>query len=288
MRLNEIHIRDPFILPVDGVYYLYGSRGWETWLDHASGLDVYTSRDLENWSGPTQVFTPPAGFWADRNFWAPEVHAYRGAYYMLASFKSASACRGTQILRAATPLGPFLPHSDGPVTPRDWECLDGTLHVDRDGKPWMVFCHEWVQVGDGEICALPLAEDLSAASGEPRLLFRASEPEWSDGKTGAFTTDGPFLYASSSGRLLMLWSGFSQRRYVQALAVSESGRVQGPWRQAGLLYQADGGHGMVFRTFSGALKMILHTPNPTPQERPLILALEEKDGMLHAVKEETA
>ena len=68
MRLNEIHIRDPFILPVDGVYYLYGSRGWETWLDHASGLDVYTSRDLENWSGPTQVFTPPGGLLGRQKF----------------------------------------------------------------------------------------------------------------------------------------------------------------------------------------------------------------------------
>lgn len=27
MKFNEIHIRDPFILPHEGTYYLYGTRG---------------------------------------------------------------------------------------------------------------------------------------------------------------------------------------------------------------------------------------------------------------------
>ena len=53
---------------------------------------------------------------------------------MFASFKAAGVCRGTQILVADHPKGPFVPHSDGPVTPRDWECLDGTLYVDPGGK----------------------------------------------------------------------------------------------------------------------------------------------------------
>ena len=37
------------------------------------------------------------------------------------------------------------------VTPDGWQSLDGTLYVDRSGKPWMVFCHEWLQVGDGQM-----------------------------------------------------------------------------------------------------------------------------------------
>ena len=155
MKHSEINIRDPFVLVSEDKYYLYGTRGATCW-GEATGFDVYVSRDLENWDGPFVCFENDGTFWADRNYWAPEVHAYKGAYYMFASFKNASVRRGTAILRADSPMGPFKPHSDGCITPKDWECLDGTLYVSRDGRPYMVFCHEWVQIGDGEIWAIML------------------------------------------------------------------------------------------------------------------------------------
>ena len=82
---------------------------------------------------------------------------------MFVSFKADGVMRGTQILKAESPMGPFLVHSDGPVTPRDWSCLDSTLYVE-DGVPYMVFCHEWSQPGvdDGEMCVIPLTDDLKA------------------------------------------------------------------------------------------------------------------------------
>src|SRR5688572_3831630 len=129
---SDIHIRDPFVLPIaaEQQYYLYGTRGTEAWTPAASGIDYYTSSDLQNWAGPFAAFRPPTDFWADRNFWAAEVHEYRGRDYMFASFKAEGQCRGTQILAADSPQGSFLPISAEPVTPRDWECLDGTLFVD--------------------------------------------------------------------------------------------------------------------------------------------------------------
>ena len=174
MRTDEINIRDPFVLLYNGVYYLYGTRGATCW-GAATGFDVYTSADLETWEGPIPCFENDGTFWADRNYWAPEVHPWQGTWYMFASFKSETRHRGTAILRAETPQGPFVPWSDGPVTPADWECLDGTFFADDQGTPWIVFCHEWVQVGDGEIWAMPLTKELWAPAGEPRLLFRASE-----------------------------------------------------------------------------------------------------------------
>ena len=42
----------------------------------------------------------------------------------------------------------------------------------------MVFCHEWLQVQDGQICAIRMEEDLSDSIGEPVILFRASEAPW--------------------------------------------------------------------------------------------------------------
>jgi len=290
-RNAEVQIRDPFVLPVpeEGNYYLYGSTDANIW-GKGTGFDVYVGSDLETWDGPFPVFRPEPGFFAEDNFWAPEVYAYRGRYYMFATFRrSGNRLLGTAVLAADSPLGPFRLHSDGPVTPADWPCLDGTLHVDGEGQPWMVFCHEWTQVLDGEMCAVRLTDDLRAAAGEPVLLFRASEAPWTtrlDAKSTAegdvYVTDGAFLHRTAGGQLLMLWASFANNRYALGVASSASGSVLGPWvHKPEALFVQDGGHGMIFRALDGRLMLTIHAPNKTPHERPLFLPVSETpDGKL--------
>ena len=285
MTTSEINIRDPFVLVRDGTFYLYGTRGPTCW-GKADGFDVYTGRDLKNWEGPRVCFRNDGTFWADRNYWAPEVHPWQNGYYMFASFKNETARRGTAILRAESPLGPFLPWSDGPVTPPEWESLDGTFHVSGEGEPYLVFCHEWVQAVDGEIWAMPLRTDLKGPAGTPFLLFRASEAPWSrpvhhsSGVTG-YVTDGPFLWRMADGKLLCLWSGFSEEGYAQGVAVSDNGRIDGYFSQAEPLFRKDGGHGMIFRTPEGRLYLTVHCPNTSLKERPVFIPLTiGPDGML--------
>lgn len=124
MNLEKINIRDPFILIDEGKYYMYGTRALTCWTS-ATGFDCYISEDLENWNGPYEVFHKPEDFWADLNCWAPEVHKYNGSYYMFATFKDSQSHGGTAILKADHPLGPFIPHSEKQITPKDWECIDG-------------------------------------------------------------------------------------------------------------------------------------------------------------------
>jgi len=286
-KLNEIQIRDPFVLPQlkERKYYLYGTTDKDCWSGPATGFDVYTSTDLENWQGPFPAFRPGTGFWADRNFWAPEVYYYEGKFYMFASFKSEHKRRGTQVLVSKSPLGSFVPFSDGPVTPKDWECLDGTLYIDSKENPWMVFCHEWLQVGDGELWAIPMTKDLREASGEPVFLFRASEAPWvraiGNAESGNFITDGPFLHRTADGELLMIWSSFAEEGYAVGVARSLSGEIKGPWKHDEVpLFNKDGGHGMLFRTFDGQLMLSIHMPNQTPLERPVFLRLREVDSKL--------
>ena len=284
MKSNEINIRDPFVLVHDGRYYMYGTRGESCW-GKANGFDVYVGTDLENWEGPYECFANDGTFWADRNYWAPEVHEYKGAFYMFASFKNATVCRGTAILRAESPMGPFVPHSDGCITPADWECLDGTFYVSRDGTPYMVFCHEWVQVSDGEILAIEMTGDLKGPAGEPKLLFKASEAEWckeyrgSQGEHG-YVTDGPFVWRTNDGKLLCLWASMSDGGYTQALAASDNGEIDGNFSQIGTLYTQDGGHGMVFVALNGQMYLTLHCPNTTYNERPIFLPIREEGGRL--------
>ena len=285
MKRTDINIRDPFVLVHEGAYYLYGTRGETCW-GPADGFDVYVSRDLEDWDGPFVCFHNDGSFWADRNYWAPEVYFYQGAFFMFASFKHPDVHRGTAILRAESPMGPFVPHSDGCVTPKDWECLDGTLYISKAGKPYMVFCHEWVQAGDGEVNIIPLTDDLRAAAGEPRLLFHASDASWcqvkhhSSGVSGC-VTDGPFLWRTADGTLLCLWASFSEGGYTEAVAVSDNGEIDGRFTQVEPLFMDDGGHGMVFRGLDGQLYLTLHSPNAHLEERPFFHPITERDGRLY-------
>ena len=275
---EALFIRDPFVvpLPAERTYCMYGTGGRAA---NAPGFNVYLSRDLGTWE-TRSAFDPPRGFWADRDFWAPEVHRYKDRWFLFASFKAPEARRGTQILVADDPRGPFKAHSDGPVTPRDWECLDGTLYVGDAGIPWLIFCHEWVQVHDGEICATRLEPDLASPAGRPILLFKASEAPWATPKQD-MVTDGPFLHRAQNGHLLMLWSSFGKDGYALGVARSVSGSVTGPWtHDPEPVYSGDGGHGMLFRTFEGRLTLALHAPNGGGRERARFIPVREEDGRI--------
>lgn len=292
LKNTDIHIRDPFVLPVqaESQYYLYGTRGAETWTNSATGIDYYTSPDLQKWDGPFPAFRPPSGFWSDRDFWAPEVHIYHDQYYMFITFKAEGVCRGTQILRADSPQGPFVPISEEPVTPRDWECLDGTLFVDANEQPWIVFCHEWVQVGDGAICAMRLSDDLTSSVGEAQLLFHASEASWaeelnSNGRRG-YVTDGPFMHRLANNELVLLWSSFENGEYAIGVAKSKTGELFGKWEQLPApLVSGDGGHCMIFHAFDGQLMLTFHRPNPSPDERPYFVPIRETQTTLKIIEQ---
>ena len=85
MRNQDINIRDPFILPENGKYYMYGTRAASFGFGTA-GFDVYVSDDLETWSDPIAVFDSAACGMNDGVNWAPEVHKYHGKYYLFATF----------------------------------------------------------------------------------------------------------------------------------------------------------------------------------------------------------
>jgi beta-xylosidase len=291
--LADIQLRDPFVVTdvAAGLYRLYGTTGLGGAAEAPGGFTVRTSRDLVHWTDPRTVLGRDAGPAGTDFFWAPEVHAYRGRWFLFGSYGEGldvlnPRTHYTAIHVADAPDGPFAPHSAGPVTPAGWRCIDGTLHLDPQEQPWLVFVREWTQVHDGEIHALRLSPDLRHPAGGPRLLFRASAAPWnlpqhSEYGDGYRVTDGPWLHRTATGTLLMLWSSFGRDGYVTGVARSESGTIIGPWAQAPEpLFSGDGGHPMLFRTFDGRLRMALHAPNRPGHERVRLLPVRETaDGL---------
>lgn len=281
--VSSLRLRDPFILvdKENSMYYLHFNNNLK--------IRVYKSKDLSMWKDEGYSFIAKSDFWGQQDFWAPDVYEYNGRYYLLTTFSGTGAKRGTSILVSDSPKGPFTPLVNKAITPSNWMCLDGSLYVDKQGKPWLLFCREWLEAVDGEIYAQQLTKDLKATEGEPHLLFKASEAPWvgaitSGGVTGN-VTDAPFIYRLEDGKLIMLWSSFRKKdgRYAIGQAISESGNVLGPWvQESETLNSDDGGHAMVFKDFKGRLMISYHAPN-SQTEHPVITPIYIKDGKFVAL-----
>ncbi|MFA6816875.1 MAG: glycoside hydrolase family 43 protein [Lentisphaeria bacterium] len=276
---SDIRIRDPFIY-VDqkqNTYWLFGTT--EAFCSQRETLPIfqcYQSADLQTWEGPFTAFKPSADFSPNKEFWAPEVHQYKDRYYMFATFRHNDDPRGVMVLSSDRIQGPYEPYSDGFVTPPEWFSLDGTLYIDQDQQPWIVFCHEWIQIQDGTLCAAKLSKDLKTRISEPIQLFKASEAPWTTPihNQNEYVTDGPFMIQKGK-RLFMLWSSFAEGGYALGVAESENGRIDGKWKQhEKLVYSLNGGHGMSFTDLQHKTFIALHAPNSAPNERAVFLSAE--------------
>jgi len=315
-KLGEIRVHDPWILADNSThtYFLYtASRSMKDGKARGSVI-VYQSKDLATWSGPTTVFEVPDTGWAEPSdgLWAPEIHFYQGHYYLLATLHNNAKllpssggepagssetqievryrglgphARGTQVFVGDSPTGPFRALVDRPAPSPDSMTLDGTLFVE-DGQPYMVYAHEWIQLVDGAMEAIPLTPDLAQAAGGPIFLFKASDAPWLRERTRTtnkpinYVTDGPELYRTAQGKLCMIWSSFRDGKYVETLAHSESGKLRGPWLQDNILVGDDSGHGMIFHAFDGRLMLVVHHPNDGRLARPNLYQLEETNAGL--------
>lgn len=282
MRLPDMPLHDPFIVAhkPSKTYYLYTSNIGRMTGTRGVGTMVYTSKDLLDWEPPKTVFTVPDDAFATDGGWAPEVHEYKGKFYLFVTLHNedklletppvswkTNYVRGTISAVSDSPDGPFtMLNKEGAVPPTEFMTLDGTLYVDKNDQPWMVYAHEWIQKYDGTIEAIPVTDDLSKPAGDAIHLFKASDAPWLNASIRPenmglhYVTDGPQFYRTKDDVLLMLWSSYENGSYVQTCARSKTGTLQGPWEQLDPLVKGDSGHGMLFETFEGQLMMVVHRP----------------------------
>ena len=69
---------DPFVLRAGDRYYLYSTSA-------SDGFKCAVSSDLVHWLPIGYAYRRTASSWARSTFWAPEVVAYQGAFYLVFS-----------------------------------------------------------------------------------------------------------------------------------------------------------------------------------------------------------
>lgn len=297
--LDSIRLSDPFILAdkKSKTYYMTGTGG-----------RMWKSKDLKLWEGPYDVTATDPNSWMGPRpeIWAAELHYYNKKYYYFATFTNHAIKidtvannvierRACHILVSDNPMGPYRPMEHRIYLPENKPTLDGTLWVDTNNKPYMVFCHEWLQNLNGTVEKIELASDLSGSVGESHILFRASDSPWSKRKNekGEIVpnnvTDGPFLFKTGKGKLGMLWTSWIYDVYTQGVAYSESGTLDGPWvQEPEPITPPNFGHGMLFKDFKGRTLMAVHS-HATVKDRtvriPHLFLVDLKGEKLQIIEE---
>lgn len=268
--LDSIRLSDPFILADEKskTYYMTGTSG-----------KLWKSKDLKFWEGPFDIAKTDSTSWMGPKpmIWAAEIHLFKNKYYYFATFTNEAVKidtvnnipierRASHVLVSDKPDGPYLPMKDPIYLPATIPTLDGTFWIDKDQKPYMIFCHEWLQNGNGTMEKIELKPDLSGTLGKSKILFKASDSPWSkekakDGKVKPHqVTDGPYLFTTGTGKLGMIWTSWIYDVYTQGVAYSQSGTLDGPWiHEKEPITPANFGHGMLFKTFDGKHLMSLHS-----------------------------
>jgi hypothetical protein len=296
VSVSDISLSDPFIFAdkTDNTYYVYGSGGNGTVMCRAS-------KDLKNWTDRFVVYQFPADHWAGAKApsWAAEVFNYKGKYYLFTTSDDGKPIgknilgnnyphRASQIYIADSPRGPFRNFTNNkPHTPAEWPSLDGTLWIES-GVPYLVFCHEWTQIMNGTVEAVRLPKDLGVPEKAPFTLFTGFDaPYITDSipdPRKSYVTDGCYLFKTQTGKLGMIWSSWKGKDYVLMAAYSKSGKLKGPWIQdKELLFQNNGGHGMLFRTFEGKLMLSMHYVDPKderPHRKPVYMEMDDSGDRL--------
>ncbi|HWI93342.1 MAG TPA: glycoside hydrolase family 43 protein [Flavisolibacter sp.] len=268
--LDSIRLSDPFILAdhKTNMYYMTGTGGL-----------LWKSTDLKYWEGPFRVTQTDSNSWMGPRpmIWAAEIHYYKGRYYYFATFTNRAVKidtvkgnvierRACHVLVSDKPDGPYVPMTDSTYLPANKPTLDATLWVDKDKKPYMIYCYEWLQNWNGTVEKIQLKPDLSGTIGDGKVLFRASDSPWSREKDENGNdrpnkvTDGPYLFRTSTGRLGMIWTSWVYDVYTQGVAYSKSGTLDGPWIQENeQITPPNYGHGMLFQTLDGRWLMCIHS-----------------------------
>ena len=274
-KRENLRIRDPFVFVRKNKYYLLGTTGTDPWIK-GSDLILYESEDLENFR-ETCAMVKEEYLEGYTNIWAPELHEYKGKYYLIFSVFKEEKGRGSIIFVSDDLNGNFKPLTGEYVTPQNWGCLDATLFI-FGGAPYLCFSNEWTTPitgdGDGSLFIARLSDDLKRIEDKPKKIvsgkYSGAAIQIDDGKnTFGYVAEGPYLY-EENGKIVLLWSTYTKTGYSVFKNVSENG-VYGDYSIEKKIFEKDGGHCMRFTDLQGKTHIVLHQPNCAPMERMKIL-----------------
>jgi arabinan endo-1,5-alpha-L-arabinosidase len=234
---------DPFVLKWQGEYYAYGTSGL---IHQGRRFPILHSRNFRDWQHIGNALEPLPGL-EDGNYWAPEVAAHNGKFYMYfsAGQRTADETHRLHVAIADQPGGPF--QTANVLLPGEGFSIDAHPFRDpRDGRWVLFFAKDFFdeRVGTG-LAAVPLSDDLRHPAGpvttilrpsadwqiyeRNRTIYRQSWAAW-------HTVEGPFV-VWHEGRYYCFYSGGAWHSADYGVGYGVADQVLGPyhdeWGHAG-------------------------------------------------------
>lgn len=276
---NEtIYLADPTIFFDKGTYYLYGTSGDE-------GFLVYSSKDLQNWSGPVgrkEGFALKKGdAFGSKGFWAPQVFK-RGKTYFMAY----TADEQIAIAKSDNPLGPFKQDELKAVSGVGKQ-IDPFLFTDSDGKNYLY--HVRLDRGNRIFVAEMKADFSDVLPGTIKECISGTENWENTAKTDWPVTEGPTVLKKDN-LYYLFYSANDFRNPDYAVGYATSKSPLGPWIKYNgnpiiskeNIKQNGTGHGDFLVDAKGHLQYVFHIhysdKRVSPRATVIVEAQFAKDG----------
>lgn len=209
---------DPFIIRHDGLFYAYATQ------NSPEGFQVMTSPDLVHWTHRGACFRPP---WSPGHYWAPEVFARDGRFYLTYSATNPESGRhDIGVAVADHPLGPFEHRA---ILVRGDEAnvgvIDTTVFEDIDGRLYLLYSEEHPRC----IVLRELTPDLMAVTDERLELIRPDRA-WERGCNEAPTV----LLRNGVYHLFFSVGNYQSGKFDATYAVAHASAptLRGPWSKS--------------------------------------------------------
>lgn len=193
----KVDIGDPYVLRESpSSYYIYGTGGG----NHGSrtAFPTFISSNLVDWKPVGETFArDPETSWCTEFFWAPEVYAQHGKFYMFYSAQWRHNPTNEKenfrigVAVADKPTGPFKDIRNEPIFDPGYPIIDADVLFDTDGKAYLYYsrcCYKhsveseiadwakakgWYQeIEESWIYGVELKPDFSGVIGEPVVILR--------------------------------------------------------------------------------------------------------------------
>jgi arabinan endo-1,5-alpha-L-arabinosidase len=268
------YFADPFVLPVDGAFYAYGTGRR---FDDGRVFEVLRSTDLVRWEslGGALVERPAP---QEEAYWAPEVALADGTFHLYYSVGVEDRGHTLRVALSERPEGPFE-DAGVDLTPDERFAIDAHPFRDDDGRWYLYYAHDVLE-GErvGTTIAVDRMHDPTTLEGAPRTLLRASA-DWQLFRRARemygevrdwYTLEGPFL-RKRDGRYWLLYSGgaWESESYGVSFAVADDplGPYEEPVEGPCVLCAAPGevlgpGHNSIVRCTGSEDLIVYHAWDP--------------------------
>lgn len=246
-ELKSIPLPDPYVIEVDGVYYIYGTTDRTA----ARSVDCYSTEDFNNFTLHKDVFLRDSTYWSGTTtgIFAPEILVYDDMYYMYYSAEHKDTGRRyIDVVVSESPTGPFVGYEGenffgdtvnsklDPIFKHNdnigLSVLDQTLFVDDDDKMYMYYSVYDTNISQ-YIVGFEMYDPVTPNWDTYKVLVRPGEHSaaattlktyWWEALTDFEVAEGPQMIKSPNGKYYLTYSvnHYPNRYYTVCYAESSS------------------------------------------------------------------